>query len=482
MFRKIDQNYLLHLLITFILNFSATGLSFLFQSLGFKEVNFVVIYILSVLLTSRYTKGYIFGIIASVLSMLSFNFFFTEPLYTFTVDDTTYVFTFIVLLVAAILTSTLTSKLISSKEIANEREKQSQALYQITSSLAKAVGVEEVALVSVQYLVDFLKCEVTFVIIHHIDKKITLLAPAVLGYGVTKRELPLEDIESVRSNHYSYPIVVRGKYVGLILLPKDYENKKSHFLFDSIIMQITIAIQREILTSEKEMAKRETEKERFKSNLLRAISHDLRTPLSGITGSAEILLTKLTDEEDIKLVQNIYEDSSWLIRLVENILSLTRIQEGRLAINIQPEAVEEIIEESVSRASKYTTDHQIKISIPEKILFVPMDGKLIIQVLINMIDNAIKHTTPSDEINVTVRLEGKKVWFEISDTGTGINPDDLPKIFDMFFISRDSHTDARRGIGLGLSICKAIIDLHGGGIMAENNLDKGMTFRFYLNI
>lgn len=483
MLEKLNKTIVTNLAITLLLNILATLLSMVIQHFGFKEVNFVVIYILSVLLTSRYTKGYAYGIVASVISMLSFNFFFTEPLYTFTVDDTTYIFTFMVILIAAILTSALTSKLIYSKELANEREKQSQILYQITSSLAKTGGVTDVAAVSVQCLINLLDCDVIFITIDQKDNKIQKIAPPISGYGITMKNISSEDIKTITANHYTFPINVREKCVGYICLPKELKdmNEENRFLLDSVIMQITIAIQREILTAEKETAKAETERERFKSNLLRAISHDLRTPLTGITGAAEMLLQNLEDGENIKLVQGIFEDSGWLIRLVENILSLTRIEEGKLAINVQPEAVEEIIAEAVSRASKYAPNHKISISIPDDVLFIPMDGKLIIQVLINLIDNAIKHSMPSDEINVSVKLAGKKACFEVSDNGTGINLEDLPRLFDMFYIAQNSHTDAKPGIGLGLTICKAIIDFHGGEIIAENNQTRGATFRFFLN-
>lgn len=483
MLKKINETIWGNLIITLSLNIFATLLSLMIQHFGSTEVNFVVIYILSVLLTSRNTKGYSYGILASLISMLSFNFFFTEPLYTFTVYDTTYIFTFIVILIAAILTSALTSKLIYSKELADKREKQSRTLYQITSALAKTGGVTDVAIVSASCLVNLLKCDVIFVILNQKDNTAQKIAPPATGQGIISNDINLSDIDNIIKNHYTFPITVREKCVGYICLPNELKDmsEESKFLLDSVIMQITIAIQREMLTAEKETAKAETERERFKSNLLRAISHDLRTPLTGITGAAEMLLQNLDDEENVKLVQGIYEDSSWLVRLIENILSLTRIQEGRMAVNIQPEIAEEIVAEAVSRASKYAPDHKISISVPEEVLFIPMDGKLIIQVLINLIDNAIKHTKPSDEIMVSVWTEVKKAWFEVSDNGTGINPDDLPKIFDMFYIARNSHTDAKPGIGLGLAICKAIVDFHGGEIIAENNHTNGAAFRFFLN-
>ncbi|MGE4412130.1 MAG: DUF4118 domain-containing protein [Candidatus Caldatribacteriota bacterium] len=482
--KKFNRTIMIYWAITIGLNITATLISLLIQHWGFTEVNFVLVYILSVLLTSRYTKGYTYGIVASVISMLSFNFFFTQPLYTFNVDDTTYIFTFVILLIVAIFTSALTSKLIYSKELANKREKQAQTLYEITAALAKTVGVTEVACVSVQCLSEFLKSDVMFILINRNDNTVKKIAPAVSGYGIIMKDINLEDIKTITSNHYTFPITVREKCEGYICLPRELQgmNEETKFLLDSIIMQITIAIQREIITSEREAARAETERERFKSNLLRAISHDLRTPLTSITGAAEMLLQNLEDEENISLVQGIYEDSVWLIRLIENILSLTRIQEGRLAINVKPEAVEEIVAEAVDRISKYAPNYKISTSIPDKVLFIPMDGKLIIQVLINLMDNAIKHTIPSDEIKVSVRTNDNKAWFEVSDNGTGINPKDIPNLFDMFFVAPNSYIDAKHGIGLGLSICKAIVNFHGGEIYAENNKGKGSTFRFYLNI
>lgn len=470
--------------ITFALNIAATLLSFIIQYIGLSEINIVVIYILSVLITSRFTKGYIYGIAASVISMLSFNFFFTKPLYTLHVYETSYIFTLAVMLLAAIFTSALTSKLIHLKELASKREKQSQILYNITSSLAKTGGVTDVAAVSVRCLSNLFDCEVTCIVIRPEDNKMQKIKAEKEGRMTVTDDINMIEIEGIKDDRHTFPIKVRDKLVCFICLPDELEsmNEENQFILDSILMQITISMERELLSSEKETARAETERERFKSNLLRAISHDLRTPLTGITGAAEMLLQNLKDDENLKIVQGIYEDSVWLIRLVENVLSLTRIQEGRLSLNIQPEIVEEIVAEAINRASKYVPNHKITISVPEEVLFIPMDGKLIEQVLINLVDNAIKHTAPFNEINVSVWLEDKKAWFEVSDNGTGINKEDIPKLFDMFFTSNNSSTDSRRGIGLGLAICKSIVNYHGGEIYAESNSGGGAIFRFYLNV
>ena len=136
--------------------------------------------------------------------------------------------------------------------------------------------------------------------------------------------------------------------------------------------------------------------------------------------------------------------------------------------------------EAVTRASKYSDSRQIRIEIPDEVLFVPMDGKLIEQVLINLIDNSVKHTRPEDEIKVSVRAEQRGVRFSVSDRGPGVEPSELPKIFTLFYKGSGSQSDSRRGIGLGLPICKAIVNAHGGEITAENNSERGMTVSFFL--
>lgn len=479
---KTKKPYLFSATVTLSLNISATLISLLIQHLGFTEVNVVVIYILSVLITSRYTRGYVFGIVASIISMLSFNFFFTQPLYTFSVDDSTYIFTFMVMLIAAIFTSALTSKLIHSKELAGEKEKQAQVLYNITSSLAKSAGTESIASVSVQCLSNLLECEAFCIMPDDKTHTARKVSAKYNRRGILTETVNTQQIDDITADFSVFPIIVQNKTKGLICLPKAIgdRSEKDKLLLDSVMMQITIAMEREALSAERESARAETERERYKSNLLRAISHDLRTPLTGIAGASEMLLQELRDPEQIKLVQGIHEDSVWLTRLVENILGLTKIQEGRLALRIQEEAVEEIVGEAVNRASKYAPTHQIAISVPDEVLFVSMDGKLIEQVLINLVENAIKHTTPENEISVIVRAEEDKVWFEVSDNGSGLNEADIAQIFDVFYVSHKQHTDARRGLGLGLAICKAIVNLHGGKIYAQNNPIGGAAFRFYL--
>ncbi len=461
----------------------ATLLSALNRHFGLGEINAVVIYILSVLIVSRCTKGYAYGIVASFLAMLAFNFFFISPLYTFRIYNDNYIFTFIVMLVAAVITSASTSKLIRLKDLAAAREKQAQMMNRVTGTLVRAGGIPEIASVSAQCLSELLECDVVFLILPTKAEAVQRLRSEKVGGRVLSDAIPVDQLDAFLRDFYSIPVNIKGRPIGYLCLPEAIRTQRESVrdLLDSVVLQVTISMERELLTAEKEAARADTEREKFKSNLLRAISHDLRTPLAGITGSAEMLLHSLRHDENIKIVQGIYEDSRWLTLLVENVLSLTKIQEGRLPLNIRSEAVEEIVSESISRASKYTPNRRISTFIPPDVLFVPMDGKLIEQVLINLIDNALKHTNPNDEIKISVYQEKNKVWFEVSDNGEGIAEGDLPKIFDMFFISNRSRAEGKRGIVLGLAICKSIINFHGGEIYAENNPGGGVTFRFYLH-
>ena len=326
---------------------TATGLGWLFSTWKFPETNIAVVYILSIILTARFTIGYWYGIFATILSILAFNYFFTEPQFTLSVNDSEYFITFAIMASTSLITSALTA--------------------------------------------------------------------------------------SARAG-----------------------------------MQAKEAIARE----------------RYRSNLLRSISHDLRTPLAGIMGASEMLLSG-TDKTDDRytLELGIYEDADRLHSLVENILNLTRLQEGRLSITKVPEPAEEIVGAAVNTMSKRAPDHDITVNMPDELLLVPMDARLIDQVIVNLLDNAVKHTPADKEICITVEKDAIQhmARFIISDQGTGIAPEDLPNIFETFYTTAAKGADAQYGVGLGLAICRSIIQAHGGKIFAQNNKSgTGAEFIFTL--
>lgn len=229
---------------------------------------------------------------------------------------------------------------------------------------------------------------------------------------------------------------------------------------------------------EKQLA--EADKEKMRANLLRAVSHDLRTPLTSILGALSSLEendASYTPAERRNVTHNIYDDASWLLNMVENLLSVTRIQTGDSKLKTSPEIVEEVVAEAVSRLKKRFPDAEISVSTPPEILMIPMDPMLIEQVLINLMENSIVHAQSQKPTQIIVENQTDCVCFHVIDYGVGIDEMHLDQIFDGSCASTSS--DVRKGMGIGLSICKTIVTAHNGTILARNH-QAGAEFLFTL--
>ena len=282
------------------------------------------------------------------------------------------------------------------------------------------------------------------------------------------------------------PVISQKKVLAVIGISclKGKLDHNTRLFLRMIASQVAMALERQHLSDEQRSIVIESEKEKMRGNLLRAISHDLRTPLAGIWGASSAILENgdsLDRNTRSKLIENIRDDSQWLIRMVENLLSVTRIQEGSMLVNKTPEVAEEVVAEALSRIRKRFALRNISVSVPDELLVVPMDSTLIAQVLINLLENAIKHS-PDDSL-VEVRLNKKENFgvFEVIDHGTGIPAEDLPHIFEGYLAGDKKNADSMRGMGIGLSICMSIIKAHGGKMEAENHsTGGGAIFRFAL--
>lgn len=254
----------------------------------------------------------------------------------------------------------------------------------------------------------------------------------------------------------------------------------------TFIVMLTVAMTTSTLTSykyEKDMIKLENYREKIRSNLLRAISHDLRTPLTSIVGSVGAVLEReeLSEKEQRELLVDVKNDAEWLIRMVENLLSVTRIENGSAKIKKTPEAVEEVVAETLGKFKKRFPDVKIKVSVPEMVLFVPMDAVLIEQVVFNLLENAVIHGKTTQNIWMSVDVYGKNVIFSVKDDGSGIKEEAIPHLFTDYFDSeRMSFSKEKRNMGIGLSVCQSIIRVHGGNISAKNCEEGGAEFCFTL--
>ncbi len=257
-------------------------------------------------------------------------------------------------------------------------------------------------------------------------------------------------------------------------------------IISAVIMLIISVLASAFTTRMKQWQKikSESERERMRANLLRAVSHDLRTPLTTIYGASSSIITnydKLSDAQKLQMTSGIKEDSEWLIRMVENLLSITRIDSGTVQLIKTPTVLEELIDSVILKFKKRYPEQRVELDIPDDVVVIPMDAILIEQVIINILENVIHHAEGFTKLSLKVFTIDKKAIFEVADDGCGIPKEKLDRIFAGYSDKSDGASDTRvRNAGIGLSVCATIIKAHGGDITAENAKEGGAIFRFSL--
>jgi two-component system sensor histidine kinase KdpD len=253
-------------------------------------------------------------------------------------------------------------------------------------------------------------------------------------------------------------------------------------LLETFASQIALALARDRFAKEAQHALAQIEAEKLRSSLLSTVSHDLRTPLATIAGASSSLLTakNLDTETRSELLQTIYDEAERLSRLVENLLSMTRLEAGSVKVNKQWQHLEEVIGTALRRLSRQLTEHPVKTTIAAEMPLVPFDGLLLEQVLLNLIDNAAKYSPPGSPIEVSAWLNPGAVIVQVADRGPGLTSEEAARVFEKFYRGTRPMVAAKRGAGLGLAICHAIIRAHDGRIWAENHADGGAGFAFSL--
>ncbi len=479
--------------------FGCTALSMVFSLRGIYQENIVMVYLIGVLLVIVDTKSFVWGSLVSAICVLAINFFFAFPYFSFRINDPNDVVTFFIFLIVCVIASTLTSKLQRQIQISKNNEKQTNSLYQISRGFLNISGIPQIAAYSLGVLKDLPHCHFC---LYAADFKGQLSDP-YWDETSSSQEIPPPSQEQVlqcfsqdQINGFStswfsdspwrcFPVGGSSSVLGVLgvycptgVLPSEYLS-----FLQTVISQTASALERENLYTRQEEIRIDAEREKLRNTLLRSLSHDLRTPLTSMAGSTSFLMESLDhlDRETIlSLLGDLSQDIAWLSNLIENLLNMTRIQDGKLLLQKQPEVVDDLIAVANSRVQKLLEHRTLTIKNSEEILLVLVDGKLITQVLINLLNNAIQHTPDGCHIWVSVYPQGERVYFEVSDNGGGIRPEVADHIFESFVTSSGESGDHHRGVGLGLSICKNIIQAHGGAIEAFNNPTGGATFRFWL--
>lgn len=475
-----------------------------FDYLGFTEANIITTYILGVLLNAIITRGRIYSAVSSVLSVLIFNFVFTEPRFSLDATIPGYPVTFIVMLTAAIITSTLTKRVKEQARQAAQKAYRTELLLGTSRKLQQANSQVEILSETAQQLIRLLEKTVIF----YAAQKDTLSEPLIFSLEESGDQLQVytkADERAVAEWVYKNNkragattntlsaakclyLAVRGKdkVFAVAGIAMDQQTPLDAFeksLVIAMLGECALALEKEWLNETQQQISIQMQQEQLRANLLRAISHDLRTPLTSISGNAGILRGNsqvLSEKQKQALYTDIYDDSMWLVNLVENLLSITRIDNGTMNLNMQPELLDEVIAEALLHINRRSAEHTIESRIGDEFLMARMDSRLIIQVIINIVDNAIKYTQKDSCITISAKRDGEFVRVEIADNGSGIPDGAKEKLFDMFYTGENISADSRRGLGLGLPLCKSIIHAHGGTIYVKDNTPRGTIFGFTL--
>lgn len=487
-----------NLIIMVVIMLFCTVISLIFRHTKMSESNVVMIYLLGVLLFSFLAEGYIYSFVASVCVVLLYNFFFAEPLYTFKVNNPDYLMTFFVMFIVGMITSMLTIRVKMERQLVKDREEYISSLYYIEKRLLNVKSVEELAKVSTEEISKQFNANV---LVDFLNPSGASIYRTIEGEDIFSSEddcsACLETYQSgspcgngttlfPNAKAYYAPVLSQNGVLGVVgisLVDNVMLTNTQQSFIEVIAPQIAVVLERERIYAKQQHTKMEIQAERLRADMLRTISHDLRTPLAGIMGMASTGLTnyeEISDEVKKDFLQSIYEDADWLNELVENVLQTTRYEEGRVKLNIAEEAAEEIVTEAVTHIKKHSLKHKIFVKIPDEIIFVQVDGVLIRQVIVNILNNAINYSPDGSEIIVSLYCEANRVIFEVKDNGPGISKEEIPHIFERYY-NRATHNNIKRtGMGLGLSLCKSIVEAHNGKISIKNNEPHGTIVSFYV--
>ena len=480
----------------------ATLVSILFDAFDFAESNVIAVYIFAVLVISTVTTSRICSVVSSVVSVLMFNFLFTDPRFTLQFFDHGYIVTFVIMFMVAFLSGSLALRLKDNAKQSAHSAFRTKILFETDQMLAKEDDFKNVLSVTAGQLTRLLRRDLVVYSAQGND----LSEPTVYRVQRSNEELLINDNEKavavwvLRNNKHAgattdtlssakclyLAIRVNDRVYGVVGIHIDDGQSLDAFensVLLSILGECALALENIKNAHEKEEAAVKAKNEQLRANLLRAISHDLRTPLASISGNASNLMAnyqKMDESERTQTFTDIYDDALWLINLVENLLAVTKIEEGKVNLNQSVELMDDVIAEALRHVNRRREHHIIKVTSSDDLILARIDTRLIVQVIINLVDNAIKYTPDGSQIEICTELKGDWVCVSVSDNGPGIPDDQKPRVFDMFYCGANKVVDSRRSLGLGLALCRSIVNAHGGQISVTDNVPQGTVFTFTL--
>jgi two-component system sensor histidine kinase KdpD len=473
---------------------ACTGVaSLMFPHFGLS--NLIMVYLLGVVaVAARNGRGP--TILASVLSVATFDFFFVPPYFSFAVSDTQYLVTFAVMLVVALVISGLTVRIRAQADAARHRERRTAALYAMSRELASTRGVDDLLAIAIRHIVDVFPAEISVLLPDATGRLAARPVPAAtLATDTTEQAVAqwvFEHRELAGRGTATLPgaaalhvplLGSRGAVGVLGVKPADahaFDSPEQLHLLETFANQTALAIERGALAEEAQASQVRMETERLRNSLLSSVSHDLRTPLATITGAATTILesgARLDQRTQQELLESIRDEADRLNRLVQNLLEMTRLESGAIQLHKDWHPIEEVVGAALGRLAKSLGSRRVTVNIPPDLPLVKIDDVLIEQVFVNLLDNAAKYTPPDSAIRIIVTATDQSVTAEVADHGPGLPKGQEALVFEKFYRAAP---EGRRGAGLGLAICRGVVLAHGGRIWAHNLPEGGVAFLFTL--
>jgi two-component system sensor histidine kinase KdpD len=459
----------------------------------------VMVYLLGIVVVAmRY--GYGPSLFAAILSVLLFDFLFVPPYYSFAVSDFSHMVTFAVMFVVAAVISGLTKRVRDQAEAARAREQRTASLYAMSRELAATRATRNLTDVATQHLHDVFDARVAVLLSSYASDQLENVCSGAWCFEPDEKERAVVEwvsshdkpaglsTDTLPSSKALYVPLreARGKVGVLGVLPADkrrFVDPEQRALLDVFASQMASALERARLAEEAQQATVQMEAERLRSSLLSSVSHDLRTPLAVITGSASALLQSdgaLAPAARHDLAATIHEEAQRLNRLVRNLLDMTRIASGAIKVAKEWQPLDEVIGAALNRMDEQLQGRKIDVHVGPDVSLVPIDAVLIEQVLINLLENAAKYTPAGSPIEIRAHRREDEAVVEVADHGPGVPPELRDKIFEKFY--RLAREGSAGGAGLGLAICRGVVEAHGGRIWVETREGGGSVFRFTLPI
>ena len=473
---------------------AATSINLAFFALGFSEANIMAVYLLGILLIAVLTRGWMCSLAASVCAVGLFGYLFTQPRFTLSLYDKRHLVTLLIFFSSALLTGTLANRLKGLARESSMAAYRSKMLFETNQRLQKAEDAPAVAVLAGEQLSKLLGREIGVAMKNGQTLEpprcfggTSLVFPehwesAVAQWVLGSRKRAGASTETFPDARNLY-LAIRAReeiygVVGIALGETPLEPFEYSMVL-SVLGECALALDSQRNAGEKVASELRAQREQLRADLLRSISHDLRSPLTSISGNASNLLTngeQLDEASRRQIYGDIYDDAVWLTNLVENLLSVTRLEDGRMTLHPAPELMDDIIDEAVRHTGRRKGSRSITAREDGELLLVNCDGRLIVQVLCNLLDNAIKYTQEGAKIEILARKQEENVQIQVCDDGPGIPREQQAHIFEMFYTGGSGAVDSRRSLGLGLALCKSIVTAHGGSLSVSDNQPRGTVF------